>query len=370
MKIARDTFYRGLQIASLIPARYHPARGFVLLATEGKRMRLSSFAHGMAIHVWCHLLDVDDKINALVSLATLTKWVEFQENTITLQQGKDHLVASSGNSRASFKVPDSLIGTTTAPLKPDIVISDTKLNIGTLLQSVCFAATKDEARPILTGTLFRIKDELILAASDGYRLSEARTPLNKRAGPISVIVPVRSWIKVLKKPVVGISDKWVVFRSDEDELEVQIEVLSIDGYYPDYERVIPQEFPLRVEVRADEFLQACLNVRFAAENSLLIIRIHDDHLELCTSSNEGNGRSWVPCKTEGDGEREIAVCLEWIIQGIKAALSFSLLPSPVLHLGFTTPFTPMVMQLATQHNKWRYIVMPRCKSREEPEEEE
>jgi len=60
-----------------------------------------------------------------------------------------------------------------------------------MIQQVAFAASTDEARPVLMGVLIQVeKDKLTMAAADGFRLSVRKATLSAPApAPISVIVP-------------------------------------------------------------------------------------------------------------------------------------------------------------------------------------
>ena len=61
-----------------------------------------------------------------------------------------------------------------------------------MIDQVVFAASTDESRPALTGVLARLDgDRLLLAATDGYRLSVRRTTLSDSA-PQDVSFPARA----------------------------------------------------------------------------------------------------------------------------------------------------------------------------------
>ena len=65
-----------------------------------------------------------------------------------------------------------------------------KENFVEALSQVLFAASIDETRPILTGVLFIYKEkELILVATDGFRLSQKRISLKGVGETQNVILP-------------------------------------------------------------------------------------------------------------------------------------------------------------------------------------
>src|SRR5262249_21756464 len=63
-----------------------------------------------------------------------------------------------------------------------------------MIQQVAFAASSDEARPVLMGVLVQVdKDKLTMAAADGFRLSVRKATLHTpAAGTLTAIIPARA----------------------------------------------------------------------------------------------------------------------------------------------------------------------------------
>ena len=63
-----------------------------------------------------------------------------------------------------------------------------------MIQQVVFAASTDEARPVLMGVLLQVdKDKVTMAAADGFRLSVRKAVLSNPAQqPMNIIIPARA----------------------------------------------------------------------------------------------------------------------------------------------------------------------------------
>ena len=63
-----------------------------------------------------------------------------------------------------------------------------------MIQQVVFAASSDEARPILTGVLITLKDDkIVLAAADGFRFSVRKSELSSPVPrSINAVIPARA----------------------------------------------------------------------------------------------------------------------------------------------------------------------------------
>ena len=121
-----------------------------------------------------------------------------------------------------------------------------------MIQQVAFAASSDEARPVLMGVLVSVdKDKLTMAAADGFRLSVRKAVLSTPAlTPVSAIVPAQALKELARvasdgeEPIYMVLPKGrgqVVFRVKDVEVVSQL----IDGTFPDYQQIIPRSYKSR-----------------------------------------------------------------------------------------------------------------------------
>jgi DNA polymerase-3 subunit beta len=150
-----------------------------------------------------------------------------------------------------------------------------------MIQQVAFAASADDARPILTGVLFTVKGgQMVLAAADGFRLSVRKAPLSSApAKGINAVIPARALNELAR--IAGDADKTikmimpqgrgqVIFRTGEVELVSQL----IDGAFPDYEQIIPRRCETRAVLATGALLKACKQAEIFAREGSHIARVN------------------------------------------------------------------------------------------------
>lgn len=172
------------------------------------------------------------------------------------------------------------------PLIPRIKspIITSKINSGILKNSISktgFASATDETRPVLTGVLLKFtKDNYTLAATDSYRLSEAKIPhTNKLKNDLQVIVPKRTMNELIR-----------IIDDNEDEVNVEVGenqiVFSlgdiyfisriIEGSFPEYEQIIPKKFETELEVNRKELIDRLKTAMIFSRESANNIKVKID----------------------------------------------------------------------------------------------
>lgn len=141
---------------------------------------------------------------------------------------------------------------------------------------VIYAASTDPARLALCGVLMRFTGEQVtLAAADGFRLAECTLPLaepvtnpfgdaqdrpfdDAQDKPFDLVVPARGMRELVK-----LAQGEVSIGLDADHRHIVFETGdvtvtgSLAGKFPDYERIIPQEWNVRVAAARSSLLRAC-----------------------------------------------------------------------------------------------------------------
>ncbi len=123
-------------------------------------------------------------------------------------------------------------------------------NLKKALSQVVFATSNSETRMELTGVLFELIDNnLVLAATDSYRLAEKKIKIeNKENKSFRIIIPAKT-IQELTRILSNIKEETL----DQEDVEIKIsdnqtkfvvdgtELISrlIEGQYPDYKQIIP-----------------------------------------------------------------------------------------------------------------------------------
>ena len=225
-----------------------PVLANVLLATDNGRLRLTATNLEMGISCWIGA-KIDEEGSTTAPARTLVDLV----NTLPNDRVEMELVVRTQTLKircGSFN--NDLKGIDAQEFPPLPQASEEEgvtLNVEDLkemIAQVAFAASSDDARPVLTGVLLEIDNgQLTLAAADGFRLSVRQAHLSSPgAGKVRVIVPARALAELGRiltdgdetvTMVLPPNRGQVLFRSKNVELVSQL----IEGNFPDYQGIIP-----------------------------------------------------------------------------------------------------------------------------------
>ncbi len=193
---------------------------------------------------------------------------------------------------------------------PDLQ-SSVELNIADfkeMIQQVSFAASTDEARPVLQGVMMEIgNNEITLAATDGFRISVRKASLSTPVStPVKVIIPARSLSELARIATNGDESVSMVVPEGRGQAIFHLkdaEVVSqlIEGKFPDYNAIIPRNFKTATTITTTEFRKACRQAEIIARESNNVIRLHIQPQE------EGPGIVEFSTQSEERGSGEVVV---------------------------------------------------------------
>ncbi|HZD55637.1 MAG TPA: DNA polymerase III subunit beta, partial [Anaerolineales bacterium] len=183
VSVLQENLAHGLSIVSraVSPRSTLPVLANVLVATDEGRLRLSATNLELGITCWIGAKIQEEgsttaparTFNELVSTLTGER-VEMELNVRT-----QTLNVRSGTSNTDLKCIDSQ---EFPPMPAPDMSNGIQLNVADLremIQQVAFAASTDDARPILTGVLVTVEgNRITLASADGFRLSVRNAELS------------------------------------------------------------------------------------------------------------------------------------------------------------------------------------------------
>ncbi|MFH0818497.1 MAG: DNA polymerase III subunit beta [Patescibacteria group bacterium] len=158
------------------------------------------------------------------------------------------------------------------------------------LSKVVFAASLDETRIEISGVLFNInKKELTLVATDSYRLAESVIPCQNEENIEQVIVPQKTAQEVLRVLALVEEDEVEIYFSENQILFIigstEINSRLIEGNYPDYKQIIPEQEKTSVFIKKDKLTKLVkraalfsrigindVNLEFDTDNQKIIIK--------------------------------------------------------------------------------------------------
>uniref|UniRef100_A0AB33JGQ6 Beta sliding clamp n=1 Tax=Prevotella sp. GTC17262 TaxID=3236797 RepID=A0AB33JGQ6_9BACT len=162
-----------------------------------------------------------------------------------------------------------------------------------------FATGQDELRPVMSGIYFDLTSEnLAIVASDGHKLVRNQILNIRNSTPASFILPKKP--AMLLKGILAKDDTEVIikFNTRTAEFTTNNTVLTcrlIEGKYPNYNSVIPQNNPNKLTIDRKILIGALRRVLpFASESSQLVrfhltsgkLQLSSEDVDFATSAKE------------------------------------------------------------------------------------
>ncbi len=249
--VLQESLAHGLSVVSraVSPRSTLPVLSNVLVATDEGRLRLSATNLELGITCWIGA-KIQEEGSITVPSRTfvdLVSTLPAEQVSLNLNTQTLSLNVRAGSSNTDIKCID-------AQEFPPLPVPDMEgavlLNVADfkeMINQVAFAASVDEARPVLMGVLVNVEHETItMAAADGFRLSVRKGTLSQPVPqPVNVIIPARALTELARVATDGnevismVMPKGrgqVIFRMKEVEVVSQL----IDGTFPDFQQIIPR----------------------------------------------------------------------------------------------------------------------------------
>jgi DNA polymerase III subunit beta len=285
VSVLQENLAHGLNIVSraVSPRSTLPVLGNVLVATDEGRLRLSATNLELGITCWIGA-KIEEEGSTTVPARTFTDLVGTLPNQradMELNIRTQTLNIRCGTSNTDIKCIDAQ---EFPPMPAPDLDQGIQLNVADLkemIQQVAFAASNDEARPILTGVLVTVQgNKISMEAADGFRLSlrkaELSDPISRQ---IRAVIPARALSELARisgdgetpiTMVVPQNRGQVIFRMKDIELVSQL----IEGNFPELEQVIPRGYQTRTIISTSDFLKACKQAEIFAREGSHIARIN------------------------------------------------------------------------------------------------
>jgi DNA polymerase III subunit beta len=226
------------------------------------------------------------------------------------------------------------------------------------INRVARAASRDEARPVLTGVLVTVEgDELTMVATDSYRLAVKRTKLDAGVPErVEANVPARA-LRELARLIELAEDEslrlWLtrnqaVFRTGAVSLSSRL----IDGQFPNHSQLLPESYEHEVKLPRAELLEVTRRVsQLAQRNAALRLSFSEGELVVSAETPDlGDAREALPAPYSGE-LLEIGFNPEFIRDGLES------IEDDEVVLKLISPLRPGLLEPAGEDD-FSYLVMP------------
>ena len=369
--VLQENLARGLGIVSkaVSPRSTLPVLANILIASDEGRLRLSATNLEMGITCWI-AARIDEEGSTTVPARTFSDLVGTlpgDQVLLKLDTSTQTLNVRGGTSTNDIKCID-------AQEFPPLPVPDfegaVQINVGDfreMIHQVAFAASSDEARPVLMGVLVQVDgDKLTMAAADGFRLSVRKAVLSGPASAsVSAIVPAQALKELARvatdgdEPIYMVLPKGrgqVVFRVKDVEVVSQL----IDGTFPDYQQIIPRSYKSRTLVSTSSLLKACKQAEIFAREGSNVARFNiktaqgemqPSEVEISATSEEtGKNETIVEATVDGGG-----LLIAFNVKFLREALE--VIRTPNVALETSAPNAPGVVR-PVGDDQFLHVIMP------------
>jgi len=368
--VLQENLAHGLSIVSraVSPRTTLPVLANILVATDGGRLRLSATNLELGISCWIGA-KIEDEGSTTVPARTfvdLVATLPAEQVSLNLNTSNQTLNVRCGSSNTDIKCIDAQ---EFPPLPVPELEGALQLNVADfkeMIQQVVFAASVDEARPVLMGVQMTVdKEAITMAAADGFRLSVRKATLSQPAPqPVMAIIPARALSELGRVAADGnemismVMPKGrgqVIFRVKDVEVVSQL----IDGAFPDFQQIIPRSYKSRTLLSTQALLKACKQAEIFAREGSNIAR-----LDIKSSGEMEPGSVEIFAQSEETGSNETVVAAT--IEGIGLLIAFNVkylrevlevIKTPNVALETTAPNAPGTIRPVGDDN-FLHVIMP------------
>lgn len=309
-----------------------PILNNVLIRAEEGVVKLITTNLELAITVQMRA-KIEDKGSFTVPAKTLSDFINLlSDENVEMETVENELKITCGRSSTKIK------GTHAEefPVVPNIedghgyVLNQDEFKNG--LDKVNGSASKNDIRPELAGICFDFKGndkQLVMAATDSYRLAEKKIKIEQGSDDLRLIVPSRTATEINRVLTINknigeseqrvrllISDNQIVLRNNDVELVSRL----VEGKYPDYTQIIPNNFKTNIVVDVNKLakeVKAASLFTTAGVNAVVFkVKPGEGVLDVSSSSTQaGEHRSELNCEVSGD---EVSIMLNhrYVIDGL------------------------------------------------------
>jgi DNA polymerase-3 subunit beta len=369
--VLQENLARGLGTVSkaVSPRSTLPVLANILIASDEGRLRLSATNLELGITCWIPAR-IEEEGSTTVPSRTfndLVSTLPSDQVMLKLDVKTQTLNVRGGTSTNDIKCIDAQ---EFPPLPVPDLDGAVQINSGDfreMIHQVVFAASTDEARPVLMGVLVQVeKDKLTMAAADGFRLSVRKAVLSTPVpAPVSAIIPAQALKELARvagdgeEPIYMVLPKGrgqVVFRVKDVEVVSQL----IDGTFPDFNQIIPRSYKSRTLVSTASLLKACKQAEIFAREGSNVARfniksaqgeLQPSEVEISATSEEtGKNETIVEATVDGGG-----LLIAFNVKFLREALE--VIRTPNVALETSAPNAPGVVKPVGEDD-YLHVIMP------------
>jgi len=175
-----------------------------------------------------------------------------------------------------------------------------------LIKYTYFAAAQDNIKPIFTGCLIEVKNNICsFVALDGFRMAIKKEKIDY-SGEVSVVVPSKTLLEILRileenkgNTTITLSDSHISFKIENTTIISNL----LEGKFIDYEGILKDNYATVAKVDNFTFKNSIERASLLAredKNNLIILDINNENMQINSASEYGNAEENIPVEKQGE----------------------------------------------------------------------
>lgn len=286
--------------------------GCVYLTTKGNKVEMQANDYDLAMQVV-----VDAEIYEPGTVVVASKYFQdmvrrMPNDEIIISQTTNNSTVTivSGSAQYDLVTYDVEEFTLVEEIFKEFSIKIDTLDLKNLIDLTAYAVSTDETRPIFTGVLMEVKgNEVSMVGTDTHRLAVKKVKIDEASKydmnsviPAKILVELAKLLPVNEPQLIEViwNKTQVAFVFDN----VYMVARFVEGKFPAYEKIIPQQFNVQATLNRRELIGAVERVSLVSQgNSYNAIKFEWDVDNVTLSSQNidiGSAKENIPCELKGN----------------------------------------------------------------------
>lgn len=215
-----------------------------------------------------------------------------EDAEVSISQSGEKLVLKSGRSKFTLTTLPAAEFPTVEDINAGHSVTVVQAVLGRILDKTHFSMAQQDVRYYLNGLLLETGDKLLRAvATDGHRLALCEVALDDAKAPQQQVIVPRKGVLELQRLMSGEGELTIELGTNHVRIQldgIRFTSKLIDGRFPEYERVIPQDTSNALSADRGVFKSALQRTAILSNEKYRGIRliIRDNNMVLQTHNPE------------------------------------------------------------------------------------
>ena len=230
-----------------------------------------------------------------------------------------------------------------------------------MITKTIFAISIEENRPIFTGCLFEIKNNILnVVAVDGFRLAWKQKNLTDSVKDFSAVIPGRTLSEVNKiiadnfdTVKIGVSKNQALFEIENCKIVTRL----LDGEFLNYKSVVPQNWDTRIRANRRDLQECFERISLISASTTekekkypVKVNIEVGKVTISCTNQTGDAKEEIFLETEGK-DLEVGFNPKYFLDALKA------IDDEEIFVNFGTSISPCVIK-PIENEDYTYMILP------------